>query len=388
MPRVANVDSDILDTLRLSPRDAEGLLDKLQARSEMVVGSEKRRAPRVFFTQISGLQAQVIHPGGSTQSFLVLPTDISAGGMCVLHGGYLHAGSQVRLWVPDRKGHTRQVEGRTVRCSYFQAMIHEVGVMFDEPIRVSEFTEADQDTNQEQARPKLLGQLLYVEDAPDYRELMRFHLLDMGVQVVVSALGGDAVRMVQDIEFDGLIVDGSLPDMDSLEVIRQARGSGFDKPIFLAVAEQTPELAEAAALAGATQLMIKPTPRDTLYEQLAGVLSVGPDTASMRDVIYSEHWSDQRMRPLITAFLGRLESLTEPLANPPALFDTRRDMWKVQAQDVRTSAAGYGLHIIAEAAGELTRIDPGDQALYQQSYLHLQQLVQRALLVIAPKGKA
>jgi len=386
MPRIVQADSDILDTLRLTPRDAEALLDKLQTRRDAFVGSDQRRSQRVFFTSISGINAQVTHPGGSNQNFLVLPTDLSAGGICVLHGGYLHAGSSIRLWVPDRAGYERQVTGKTVRCTYFQAMIHEIGVMFDEPIHLSEFTTAGEESNGQAPMSKLVGQILYAEDSLDFRELMRFHLLDIGVEVLVSASGQETVRMATDIEVDAVIVDISLPDIDGIEVVRQLRANGFGKAIYLAVPEQSDDIAEHAAEAGATQLMIKPTPKQTLHDQLADVLSIGADAASLSDVIYSEHWSDLRMRPLIGAFLERLEKQLPPLSTPPSITDTRRDAWKAQAQDLRTSAAGYGFPHIAEAAGELVKIDPGDQALFQQSFDHLQQLVQRAVLVVTPKG--
>ena len=71
MTSVFSHDCTLIDTLRLSPREVETLLDKLNSRRDRLEGASKRRHPRVFFTEIQGVPLTISHPGGSTETYRV-----------------------------------------------------------------------------------------------------------------------------------------------------------------------------------------------------------------------------------------------------------------------------------------------------------------------------
>ena len=367
-----NVEQGFLDTLRLSPRDAELLLDKLQARHEAYHATERRRHPRVFFTQMSGIKMEVIHPGGSRETYLVLPHDLSAGGMCILHGSYIHSGTQVALPLDDHNGYTRTLSGKIARCNHFQGMIHEVGIMFDETLQLSQFTGegAGEGADAEGQCRKLGGQLLYVESSVDFRDLLRFRLASMGVEMMAASSGEEAIAMAQDLEFDAIVVNPFLPDASGFDVIRQIRDDKNQKPILLAVSEDDDEaeLGSQAHDAGGNALFCVTGDSEQMLEQLSPHLPAGGN--SSQDVIFSSHWEDNRMRPLIVAFTQRLGEKMTSLRQTPA-DEAATNLWQHTCRELKSAASGYGYPTIAKAMTDLIKIGPNDseKTMHQISYV-------------------
>ena len=65
--------------------------------------------------------------------------------------------------------------------------------------------------------------VLIVEDEPDIRDLLVFHLERDGYQVVKARSGADALRQAQASPPDLVLLDLMLPEMDGLEVCRRLR---------------------------------------------------------------------------------------------------------------------------------------------------------------------
>ncbi len=69
----------------------------------------------------------------------------------------------------------------------------------------------------------MASRVLIVEDEPDIRALLAFHLEREGYQVSRSASGADALRQVRVAPPDLVLLDLMLPEMDGLEVCRRLR---------------------------------------------------------------------------------------------------------------------------------------------------------------------
>src|SRR5947207_14531947 len=67
----------------------------------------------------------------------------------------------------------------------------------------------------------MASRVLIVEDEPDIRGLLAFHLEREGYQVVKSTNAADALRQVSARPPDLLLLDLMLPEMDALEVSRR-----------------------------------------------------------------------------------------------------------------------------------------------------------------------
>ena len=69
----------------------------------------------------------------------------------------------------------------------------------------------------------MASRVLIVEDEPDIRGLLAFHLEREGYQVFKSNNGADALRQVRARPPDLVLLDLMLPEMDGHEVFRRLR---------------------------------------------------------------------------------------------------------------------------------------------------------------------
>jgi two-component system, OmpR family, phosphate regulon response regulator PhoB len=69
----------------------------------------------------------------------------------------------------------------------------------------------------------MTSRVLVVEDEPDIRDLLAFHLERDGYQVTRAATGPEALRQLRAVPPDLVILDLMLPEMDGLEVCRRLR---------------------------------------------------------------------------------------------------------------------------------------------------------------------
>src|SRR5262245_56151875 len=69
----------------------------------------------------------------------------------------------------------------------------------------------------------MTGRVLIVEDEPDIRELLAYHLEREGYQVSTCRPGTDALRLVKASPPDLVLLDLMLPGVNGLDVCRRLR---------------------------------------------------------------------------------------------------------------------------------------------------------------------
>lgn len=77
--------------------------------------------------------------------------------------------------------------------------------------------------------------ILLIEDDPRLAEMLSEYLGQAGLQVTTAALGATALDRVRSAEYDALVLDLMLPDMDGLELCRQLRTTS-DTPVLMLTA--------------------------------------------------------------------------------------------------------------------------------------------------------
>jgi two-component system response regulator MprA len=107
-----------------------------------------------------------------------------------------------------------------------------------------------------------MARILIVEDAPDFRLMMREILRTGGHDVVEAENGFAAIRQIDGGEFDLLVTDVLMPKADGIELIRTLARRGRNLPI-LAVSGGGQNLPAAVSLAlteaaGAHRTLYKP----------------------------------------------------------------------------------------------------------------------------------
>ncbi len=74
--------------------------------------------------------------------------------------------------------------------------------------------------------------ILLVEDDPRLADMLSEYLGRAGFRVTVAPIGAAALEHLSSTDFDAVVLDLMLPDMDGLDVCRQLRGSS-DTPVLM-----------------------------------------------------------------------------------------------------------------------------------------------------------
>ena len=120
--------------------------------------------------------------------------------------------------------------------------------------------------------------VLIVDDDPEARRLLREFLSPVSEHVFEAGNGRKALPLVEQHEFDLLIIDILMPDMDGLETIRILRSEGYRMPIIAMptrgnMAER--RYSEFAKSFGANDVLLKPFGQDDVLKAVRRTLDFG-----------------------------------------------------------------------------------------------------------------
>jgi len=113
--------------------------------------------------------------------------------------------------------------------------------------------------------------IMTVDDSASMRQMISFTLIQAGHKVIEASDGRDALNKLGSSAPDMVITDLNMPNMDGIELIRQARALPKLKyvPIIMLTTESQDEKKQAGRTAGATGWIVKPFKP----EQLTAVVS-------------------------------------------------------------------------------------------------------------------
>lgn len=100
--------------------------------------------------------------------------------------------------------------------------------------------------------------ILFVDDDERLSELVRRGLRESGHVVDCAPTGATGLAFATEREYDALILDVMLPEMDGLEIVRRLRAAGATTPVLLLTARDAPEDTIAGLDAGADDYLRKP----------------------------------------------------------------------------------------------------------------------------------
>ncbi len=109
--------------------------------------------------------------------------------------------------------------------------------------------------------PTHSARVLVAEDYPVNQELARLHLESAGHQVVIVPNGREAVRACKQDQFDLILMDLHMPEMDGYEATRQIRQLGdwyAMVPILGVTADASRQTVQACREAGLNEVIVKP----------------------------------------------------------------------------------------------------------------------------------
>lgn len=125
-----------LAALRIPDAVARALSESVTRAEETADNLRQRSERRRALPDGVRVIAQVSQVGGSCQTQVACIRDLSAGGLALLWGTFLHNGTRCSFTVVNSETHApiTGAAGVVVRCAHVKGSVHDVGVRFDEPI--------------------------------------------------------------------------------------------------------------------------------------------------------------------------------------------------------------------------------------------------------------
>ena len=99
---------------------------------------------------------------------------------------------------------------------------------------------------------------LIVEDELRMASLIRRGLVNEGLAADVTGRGEEALWMAQAHEYDAVVLDVMLPDLDGFEVCRRLRAAGVWSPVLMLTARDSVDDRVAGLDSGADDYLVKP----------------------------------------------------------------------------------------------------------------------------------
>ena len=100
--------------------------------------------------------------------------------------------------------------------------------------------------------------ILFADDNPDIRELVRLMLQNAGFRVITTDNPADVLRLAATEHFDALLLDYWMPNLTGIELCRGIRTFDQSTPILICSGALTQADTEAVVRAGAQGYVQKP----------------------------------------------------------------------------------------------------------------------------------
>jgi DNA-binding response OmpR family regulator len=119
--------------------------------------------------------------------------------------------------------------------------------------------------------------ILVCDDDPLLVDLLQYRLAAKGYDVIVAEDGGKALRRLQEVRPDAILLDAMMPVVDGYELLRKIRedeNTAKIPVIMLTARKQEQDILTALEL-GADDYMVKPFIPEELVARLARLLESG-----------------------------------------------------------------------------------------------------------------
>lgn len=370
----------INDSIRLPQHELEQLLadmNKMSAGS----ASSQRRTRRWPMAPTKGVLT-LVDKSHRASHHIVVPRNLSSGGMCFLLGGYVYRGTRCTVTLRGLDGAAHGVPAVITRCQHVRGRLHDVGVEFDSGVKARDYIDfGDQHAFCVESVDvaSLKGSILIVEDNRSDQRLYAHHFKGSGIDLQFAQDGDTGLQCLSDLP-DVMFTDFQLPDMTGVELISKSRAAGYTGPIVLITADSAPGIRAAAISAGASEMLMKPFSPSMIHQAAAEFLltmgaAAGAGAGAARSLAAKMiSTADDKMasREMVSDYVVDLQSSADRLS---ALL-AGEDIAGVRrlALQLKGSAAGYGFGALTQMAGDAVRVLDACQSVAEAA-VELRQLI-------------
>lgn len=135
--------------------------------------------------------------------------------------------------------------------------------------------------------------ILLIDDETEFLEIMAERMHNRGMDVTTVASAKDALKKVQDENYDAIIVDLMMPEMDGLQTLKALKEINPDVQIIMLTGHATVEKGIEAMKLGAMDLLEKPADLNSLSEKI--------HKAKARKMILVEKKTEDKIKNIISS---------------------------------------------------------------------------------------
>jgi DNA-binding NtrC family response regulator len=115
---------------------------------------------------------------------------------------------------------------------------------------------------------RIEAKVLLVDDEEQFLDALSQRLETRGIKVDSVTSGEDAVKKVEDQNFDAIIVDLAMPGIDGIETLKRIKGKRPDLEIIMLTGHATVKSGIEAMKLGAEDFLEKPVDLNELLEKI------------------------------------------------------------------------------------------------------------------------
>ena len=200
---------------------------------------------------------------------------------------------------------------------------------------------------------------MLAEDAPEVRTLLGLTLKAWGLEVDFASNGKAAVEKVlapgdTGQQYDAILMDIQMPEMDGFEATQQLRQGGCQTPILALTAHAMAGDRQKCLDAGCNDYVVKPIDHDQLFGSLSAHLTCQHTTRSSAEGPHPPGDLKAEKAALMAEFLKELPGRAAEFS--AALDAQDWDQLTLLAHRMKGTAAVYELPKISQAARQLEQL--------------------------------
>ncbi|MBF0303033.1 MAG: response regulator [Desulfamplus sp.] len=135
--------------------------------------------------------------------------------------------------------------------------------------------------------------ILLIDDETEFLEIMAERMNNRGMDVTTVASPKEALKKVQSENYDAIIVDLMMPEMDGLQTLKALKQINPDVQIIMLTGHATVEKGIEAMKLGAMDLLEKPADLNSLSEKI--------HKAKARKMILVEKKTEDKIKNIISS---------------------------------------------------------------------------------------
>ena len=318
--------------LRKSDAEIRAAIERLDDSSTAGDRANQRQSQR-FSYRVRQLKLEVPAPSGGWIAYQAPTRNISREGIGVLTPTFLYPGCECRVHLVSLHNRTHMIKGRVARCRYIAGTgsMYEVGITFEEPIDVEHFH-----------RGASTLRLLIADDDGFVRKLVEQLLKPRRLEATHVGDGRAAIEAAQGGDYDVILMDINMPELDGVAATCELRKAGYTGPIIAITAQSGDDVRKECVRAGFTLFLSKPFDRESLTSAIL---------ATQDAPLVSSMLHDREMVELIDEFVATLPDRAKRLTQ--AMGEGQIEAVRAVATELRGVAGGVGFSPISVAAHDL-----------------------------------